>query len=291
MSPFVAFWPPSKSDLWQSEGPVGSFLGPVFPPSKSDLWQSKQWFYTRANKFSCPQKVIYGKARARCPHPRSRFPPSKSDLWQSRNFHPVDFQRKTMEPSGWGQGGFAKGRRIFVVSKSENLFVCRMPFFRAIIKRKFAIFALSPPWTDGGVRPPSHGPSLSPSSRTLGELGELCMKPRGLTDNARAKKILGTRGRREWFQGFEDGRGGGARTHDPLIKSQLLFQLSYASINDFLHYSVCMPGVKFFFGIFSGRKKGEGKVQRRVERTGRGRVSKGGVFSACSRRRAEAKAS
>ena len=29
---------------------------------------------------------------------------------------------------------------------------------------------------------------------------------------------------------FQDGRGGGARTHDPLIKSQLLFQLSYASI-------------------------------------------------------------
>ena len=28
----------------------------------------------------------------------------------------------------------------------------------------------------------------------------------------------------------ENGRRGGARTHDPLIKSQLLFQLSYASI-------------------------------------------------------------
>ena len=34
------------------------------------------------------------------------------------------------------------------------------------------------------------------------------------------------------FQGLRDGRGGGARTHDPLIKSQLLFQLSYASIGE-----------------------------------------------------------
>ena len=32
------------------------------------------------------------------------------------------------------------------------------------------------------------------------------------------------------FLALLDGRGGGARTHDPLIKSQLLFQLSYASI-------------------------------------------------------------
>ena len=51
---------------------------------------------------------------------------------------------------------------------------------------------------------------------------------------------------------FKDGRGGGARTHDPLIKSQLLFQLSYASIKrladtmTLLH----MP-CKLFFQIFS----------------------------------------
>ncbi len=31
------------------------------------------------------------------------------------------------------------------------------------------------------------------------------------------------------FWGVATGRGGGTRTHDPLIKSQLLFQLSYTS--------------------------------------------------------------
>ena len=33
----------------------------------------------------------------------------------------------------------------------------------------------SSPWTDGGVRSPSHGPSPSLFSRTLGGLGELCV--------------------------------------------------------------------------------------------------------------------
>ena len=38
----------------------------------------------------------------------------------------------------------------------------------------------------------------------------------------------GQRAKRLFYWGFA-GRGGGARTHDPLIKSQLLFQLSYTS--------------------------------------------------------------
>ncbi len=37
---------------------------------------------------------------------------------------------------------------------------------------------------------------------------------------------LGKEAREGWLA---DGRGGGARTPDPLIKSQLLFQLSYTS--------------------------------------------------------------
>ncbi len=49
------------------------------------------------------------------------------------------------------------------------------------------------------------------------------------------------------FRAFFDGRGGGARTHDPLIKSQLLFQLSYASIQGAPASYSGTPRVQVFF--------------------------------------------
>ena len=56
-----------------------------------------------------------------------------------------------------------------------------------------------------------------------------------------------------------DGRGGGARTHDPLIKSQLLFQLSYASIEIGKDDNTTARSVKIYF-----RKTGNGQWRTHV---------------------------
>ena len=60
-----------------------------------------------------------------------------------------------------------------------------------------------------------------------------------------------------------DGRGGGARTHDPLIKSQLLFQLSYASIQGAPASYSGTPRVQVFFA--RGVCLGHGRFMDRRE--------------------------
>ena len=109
----------------------------VFLPSKNDLWQSCVFALVGQGWFSYPQKMIYGKAEV---------------------FNLLISKEERRNQAVWGRAGLAKGRRIFVVSKSGNLTVVSMPFSFALIKPKVALLAPSVLPMDGRGRP-------SPQSR------------------------------------------------------------------------------------------------------------------------------
>ena len=70
--------------------------------------------------FSCPQKMIHGKAEV---------------------FSLLISKEERRNQSVWGRAGLATGRRIIVVSKSGILTVVSMPFSFALIKLKVALLA------------------------------------------------------------------------------------------------------------------------------------------------------